>query len=65
MEVAEGRLRPALAKDDDHRQLEELIELIKLSWDDAAAKRPSFAHINTSLKTIQERFLEPFTCDYA
>ncbi|PSS11753.1 Serine/threonine-protein kinase [Actinidia chinensis var. chinensis] len=65
MEVAEGRLRPALAKDDDHQQLEELIELIKLSWDDAAAKRPSFAHINTTLKTIQERFLEPFSCDYA
>ncbi|KAA8546221.1 hypothetical protein F0562_003040 [Nyssa sinensis] len=58
LEVAEGKLRPALPKDDDHHQLEELIDLIQLSWNEDAAIRPSFATITRSLRKIQQIFID-------
>ena len=59
MEVVEGNLRPKLL-DVDHNngQLGELIDLICLSWNGEAAKRPSFATITRTLKMIQRRILE-------
>ncbi|CAL5421899.1 unnamed protein product [Camellia sinensis] len=57
MEVAEGSLRPALPKGDDH-QLKELIDLIQLSWDEDPDIRPSFALITRSLKIILGRLVD-------
>ncbi|THF98632.1 hypothetical protein TEA_008898 [Camellia sinensis var. sinensis] len=57
MEVAEGSLRPALPKGDDH-QLKDLIDLIQLSWDEDPDIRPSFALITRSLKIILGRLVD-------
>ncbi|XAR57577.1 Non-specific serine/threonine protein kinase [Bertholletia excelsa] len=46
MEVAQGRLRPALPEDDDHL-FKELINIIELAWGEDAARRPSFASITS------------------
>ncbi|KAF9617435.1 hypothetical protein IFM89_036396 [Coptis chinensis] len=54
LEVAEGNLRPALPE--DNAQLGEIIELICHSWDGEMSRRPSFAIITSTLKSIQERF---------
>ncbi|GMY28929.1 Putative serine/threonine-protein kinase/receptor [Fagus crenata] len=56
MEVAEGKLRPTLPKDDG--QLEGLIEFICLSWDANAYNRPSFNTITCNLRAIQNSMLE-------
>ncbi|KAM7507448.1 hypothetical protein LguiA_017901 [Lonicera macranthoides] len=53
LEVGLGNIRPALPKHEE--QLEELIELIQLSWDEDASLRPSFATITTTLKMIQKK----------
>ncbi|CAL5421907.1 unnamed protein product [Camellia sinensis] len=57
MEVAEGSLRPALPKGDDH-QLKDLIDLIQLSWDEDPDIIPSFALITRNLKIIQGRLVD-------
>ncbi|KAK2994027.1 hypothetical protein RJ640_018784 [Escallonia rubra] len=57
LEVGEGKLRPALPMQEDQVD-EELIELIQLSWDEDAARRPSFATITCRLRAIQSRFVD-------
>lgn len=54
LEVGEGRLRPALPKDDG--QYKELIDLICCSWNEDASTRPSFAIITSTLRRIKEKF---------
>lgn len=56
MEVAEGKLRPTLPKDDG--QFKGLIDLICLSWDGGPYNRPSFTTITSNLRTIQNSLLE-------
>ncbi|XP_022728865.1 serine/threonine-protein kinase STY8-like [Durio zibethinus] len=56
MEVAEGKLRPALPE--DNGELGKLIDLICQSWDGDASVRPSFANITSTLQTIQNRIKE-------
>lgn len=56
LEVGEGRLRPALPEKSS--QLEELIDLIRHSWDEDAQNRPSFATITRSLRKIREKIIE-------
>ncbi|KAF5192415.1 Tyrosine kinase [Thalictrum thalictroides] len=53
--VSEAKLRPALPADDS--QHGELIDLICQSWDEDTSKRPSFAIITSTLKSIQERLI--------
>ncbi|XP_059664122.1 serine/threonine-protein kinase STY8-like [Cornus florida] len=55
MEVVEGRLRPRLPEDENHL-LEDLIDLIKHSWDEDADMRPSFEMITLKLRNIQQGF---------
>ncbi|KAK3037281.1 hypothetical protein RJ639_029693 [Escallonia herrerae] len=57
LEVGEGKLRPALPKQEGQVD-EELIELIQLSWDEDAARRPSFVTITCRLRAIQSRFVD-------
>lgn len=54
MEVAEGKLRPALPEDKDG-QLEEVIDLICLSWDQNPSLRPSFCEITPRIQTFQNK----------
>ncbi|CAK9188427.1 unnamed protein product [Ilex paraguariensis] len=54
LQVGEGNLRPKIPEHED--QFEELIQLIKLSWAEDAAMRPSFATITCNLRKIQKRF---------
>ncbi|XP_075108434.1 serine/threonine-protein kinase STY17-like isoform X3 [Nicotiana tabacum] len=56
LEVAEKGLRPELPKQDD--KLEELIQLIQLSWDEDVAVRPSFGAITSSLINIHEKMID-------
>ncbi|KAL5559508.1 hypothetical protein UlMin_035719 [Ulmus minor] len=56
MEVVEGNLRPRLPADEDG-QLEELINLICLSWSGDVSIRPSFATITSTLKNLQNKLL--------
>ncbi|XP_076950807.1 serine/threonine-protein kinase STY17-like isoform X1 [Bidens hawaiensis] len=53
LEVGEGKIRPALAKHEEN--IEDLIELIQLSWDEDPEYRPSFATITSGLKLISNR----------
>ncbi|KAK6927239.1 Serine-threonine/tyrosine-protein kinase, catalytic domain [Dillenia turbinata] len=53
LEIGEGRLRPALPADDGN--MEDLIELIQISWSEDFSLRPSFAAITSSLRNIQNR----------
>ncbi|XP_058078660.1 serine/threonine-protein kinase STY13-like [Magnolia sinica] len=57
-EVGNGRLRPTLPTDDDGR-LEELICLIRHSWDANPSIRPSFAIVTCALRKIKEQLNEP------
>nr|XP_015884374.2 serine/threonine-protein kinase STY46-like [Ziziphus jujuba var. spinosa] len=56
MEVVEENLRPRLPDDDDGR-LEELLDLIRLSWNGDASIRPSFANITGMLKKLLKRLI--------
>ncbi|XP_075103056.1 serine/threonine-protein kinase STY46-like isoform X2 [Nicotiana tabacum] len=56
LEVAEKGLRPELPKQDE--KLEELIQIIQLSWDEDVAVRPSFGAITSSLRNIQEKMID-------
>ncbi|KAF8401062.1 hypothetical protein HHK36_014365 [Tetracentron sinense] len=62
LQVGDGKLRPMLPRDDG--QLEDLINLICLSWDEDASIRPSFAVITCTLRKIQERFIEASGSDH-
>ncbi|KAL3744550.1 hypothetical protein ACJRO7_013768 [Eucalyptus globulus] len=53
MEVAEGRLRPALPADEDG-QLEELVQIVCLSWDQDHSIRPPFSTITRNLRGIKQ-----------
>lgn len=53
LEVGEGKIRPALPKHEEN--IEDLIELIQLSWDEDPEYRPSFATITSGLKLISNR----------
>ncbi|KAI3705797.1 hypothetical protein L1987_76039 [Smallanthus sonchifolius] len=55
LEVGEGKIRPALPKHEEN--VEDLIELIKLSWDEDPEYRPSFATITRALKLIYNRLI--------
>ncbi|KAI3783979.1 hypothetical protein L1987_43070 [Smallanthus sonchifolius] len=55
LEVGEGKIRPALAKHED--KVEDLIELVQLSWDEDPEYRPSFATITRALKLIYNRLI--------
>lgn len=57
MEVAEGNLRPTIAEHENDELLEELIELVQISWDEHPANRPSFATITRRLRAIQESLI--------
>ena len=57
MEVANNGLRPALPKHDAEK-LKELLELIRNSWDEDAAIRPSFATITYILRSIRKRLVD-------
>ncbi|TKY74868.1 tyrosine kinase [Spatholobus suberectus] len=58
MEVMEGKLRPVLPSRDNGEQLGELIDLVCLCWDANPYTRPSFATINSSLKSYAKRVLQ-------
>ncbi|XP_047306647.1 serine/threonine-protein kinase STY46-like [Impatiens glandulifera] len=51
LQVSEGTLRPTLPENED----QELIELIRMSWDNASTKRPAFSTITITLTTIIEK----------
>ncbi|KAI7749704.1 hypothetical protein M8C21_028313 [Ambrosia artemisiifolia] len=53
LEVGEGKIRPALLEHEEN--IEDLIELIQLSWDEDPEYRPSFATITRGLKLIYNR----------
>ncbi|XP_071740577.1 serine/threonine-protein kinase STY17-like [Rutidosis leptorrhynchoides] len=53
LQVGEGKIRPALPEHEDN--IEDLIELIQLSWDEDPEYRPSFATIIRGLKMICDR----------
>ncbi|KAK3436050.1 hypothetical protein EUGRSUZ_C00708 [Eucalyptus grandis] len=53
VEVAEGRLRPALPADEDG-QLEELVQIVCLSWDQDHSIRPPFSTITRNLRGIKQ-----------
>lgn len=55
LQVGEGKIRPALPQHEDN--IEDLIELIQLSWDEDPEHRPSFATITRGLKTIYQRYM--------
>ncbi|XP_027085005.2 serine/threonine-protein kinase STY17-like [Coffea arabica] len=57
MEVANNGLRPALPMHDAEK-LKELLELIRNSWDEDAAIRPSFATITCILRSIRKRLAD-------
>ncbi|KAD4178019.1 hypothetical protein E3N88_26610 [Mikania micrantha] len=52
-EVGGGKIRPALPKHEEN--IEDLIELIQLSWDEDPEYRPSFSAITRGLKLIYNR----------
>uniref|UniRef100_A0A166FTB9 Protein kinase domain-containing protein n=1 Tax=Daucus carota subsp. sativus TaxID=79200 RepID=A0A166FTB9_DAUCS len=54
LEVADGNLRPAIAEHQNDQLLEELNELIQISWDEHPANRPSFPTVTRRLRAIQE-----------
>ncbi|KAG8375728.1 hypothetical protein BUALT_Bualt10G0130600 [Buddleja alternifolia] len=53
MEVAMNGLRPSMAKVDE--QMDGVNELIKQSWDQEAAVRPTFAEITSTLRIIDKK----------
>nr|XP_043629846.1 serine/threonine-protein kinase STY17-like [Erigeron canadensis] len=53
-QVGEGKIRPALPEHGEN--IEDLIELVQLSWDEDPEYRPSFATITRGLKMIFNRF---------
>ncbi|KAD4179834.1 hypothetical protein E3N88_28425 [Mikania micrantha] len=53
LEVGGGKIRPALPKHEEN--IEDLIELIQLSWDEEPEYRPSFSAITRGLKLIYNR----------
>ncbi|KAL8222957.1 hypothetical protein R6Q57_020355 [Mikania cordata] len=53
LEVGGGKIRPALPKHEEN--IEDLIELIQLSWDEDPEYRPSFSAITRGLKMIYNR----------
>ncbi|XP_056177036.1 serine/threonine-protein kinase VIK-like [Syzygium oleosum] len=57
VEVAEGKLRPALPDDEDGH-LEELVQLVCLSWDQDPSIRPHFSSITRNLKVIKQTLTE-------
>nr|XP_025888403.1 serine/threonine-protein kinase STY17-like [Solanum lycopersicum] len=56
LEVAENGLRPQLPEQEDEK-LEELIQLIQLSWDEDVALRPSFRAITYTLTNIHHKLI--------
>ncbi|KAF6152346.1 hypothetical protein GIB67_006000, partial [Kingdonia uniflora] len=58
LQVGGDKLRPKLPEDEDG-QLEELIDLIKRSWDEDMSIRPSFATITCTLAEIQKKVITP------
>ncbi|KAH0645014.1 hypothetical protein KY284_032898 [Solanum tuberosum] len=56
LEVAENGLRPQLPEQEDE-QLEELIQLIQLSWDEDVALRPCFRAITSTLTNIHHKLI--------
>ncbi|CAN4076731.1 unnamed protein product [Withania somnifera] len=56
LEVAENGLRPQLPEQNEG--LEELIQLIQLSWHEDVAVRPSFGAITSILTKIQDKIID-------
>lgn len=55
LQVGEGKIRPALPEHEDN--IEDLIQLIQLSWDEDPEYRPSFGTITRGLTMIYDRFI--------
>lgn len=53
LEVAENGLRPSTGNPEE--EMKDLTELIKQSWDQEPATRPTFAQITASLRIVMKR----------